>query len=162
MLEQQVYIYRRDDFLVSTDHSLLDLNTIHSYLERSYWSPGIPRGRVAMAIENSLCFGLYYDPPRDTRQQIGLARIVTDYVTFAYMADVFVLKPFRGQKLGIWLIDCVTRCPALEGIRSFFLATRDAHGLYEKFGFERPSNPHRLMVKQIEMDWYRPDLVDPD
>ena len=99
---------------------------------QEHWAAGIPRELLARAIEHSLCFGLY-DPDG---AEVGLARVVTDYATFAYLCDVYILEDHRGKALGKWLMECVTGHPALQGLRRFSLATRDAHGLYRRFGFE--------------------------
>lgn len=152
-----VNTWHREQFTISTDEALLDLDTIHTYLYRSYWSPGIPRDIVARAIDHSFCFGLYDD---DAGKQIGFARVVTDFATFAYLADVFVLPAYRGQGLGVWLVDCVTRARPLRDIRSFYLATRDAQSLYEKFGFEVLSDPSRIMIARNNMSWYQPELAE--
>ncbi|MBV7332923.1 GNAT family N-acetyltransferase [Chloroflexi bacterium TSY] len=149
-----MYEYHRPPFTISTDPARLNLEVIHEYLTHSYWSPGIPKNVVEKAIAHSFNFGLY-----DGHHQIGFARVITDYATFAYLADVFVLQEYRGKGLGIWLIDCVTNCEALDGIRTFTLATRDAHGLYQKFGFETAVNSERWMSLKYEIPWYQPELV---
>ncbi len=120
----------RDAFLVSTDRSLLDLDVIHDFLSNCYWSKGIPREVVVRAIEHSLCFGMY-----ESGRQIGFARAISDFATFAYIADVFILESHRGQGLSKWLMECIRRHPQLQGLRRWALATRDAHGLYAQFGF---------------------------
>ena len=132
--------YHKDDFTVVTDPSKLDVVAIHRYLTRAYWSEGIPQHIGEKALANSLCFGLFQGT-----QQIGLARVVTDRATYAYLCDVYVLEEFRGKGLGVWLMECVTSHPDLQGLRRFSLATRDAHGLYEKFGFAALKKPQSLM-----------------
>jgi len=132
--------YHKDDFTVVTDPLKLDVVAIHRYLTRAYWSEGIPQHIVEKALANSLCFGLFQGT-----QQIGLARVVTDRATYAYLCDVYVLEEFRGKGLGVWLMECVTSHPDLQGLRRFSLATRDAHGLYEKFGFAALKKPQSLM-----------------
>jgi GNAT superfamily N-acetyltransferase len=132
---------RRGDFLVSTDPALLDVNLIHDFLaNRSYWATGRPLHVVRRAIENSLCFGLY-----ERKQQVGFARVVTDRATFAWLCDVFVIEAYRGRGLSKWLIECVLSHPALQGLRRFLLGTRDAHGLYSRFGFTPLADPTRFM-----------------
>lgn len=155
MQTNHFYVYQRDNFQISTDPSLLDLPAIHHYLTHSYWSPGIPLEVVAAALRHSLCFGLY-----DQTQQIGLARVITDYSTFAYLCDVFIVTTYQQQGLGAWLMECVTQCPAFSGIRTFLLATRDAHGLYRKVGFEVINNPERWMVIKYAMPWHQPQLAE--
>jgi GNAT superfamily N-acetyltransferase len=130
----------RDRFLISTDSDRLDIDAIHAYLTRSYWAGGISRDLVARSIAGSLCFGLYAD-----NAQIGFARVITDRATFAYLADVYVLEAYRGFGLAKWLISVVVAHPDLQGLRRFMLATRDAHGLYEQYGFRTVESPRWLM-----------------
>ena len=134
------YEARRDGLLVTTDASRIDFEVVHGFLSRSYWAAGISRALMQKAIDHSLCFSLFKDA-----HQIGFARVVTDRATFAYLADVFVLAEHRGEGLGTWFMSVLFAHPDLQGLRRFSLATRDAHGLYEKFGFTRPKNPDRLM-----------------
>jgi GNAT superfamily N-acetyltransferase len=123
--------YRKENFTVSTDPSKLDINAIHAYLSReSYWAEDIPKQTLARSINHSLCFGLY-----DGELQIGCARVISDYATFAYLCDVYVLARYRRRGLSKWMIGCVMVHPDLQGLRRFSLATRDAQGLYQKFGF---------------------------
>ena len=127
-------------FSISTDPSRIDAAAVHAYLSRSYWAECIPLDIVTRSIANSLCFGLF-----SADRQIGLARVVTDRATYAYLCDVYVLEEFRGLGLGTWLIEAVRSHPDLQNLRRFSLATRDAHGLYEKFGFKPIDNPARHM-----------------
>ncbi len=136
--------YRRDNFLISTDRSRLDIGVIHGFLTESYWAKGVPVSVVQKSIENSLCFGVY--DTTSAVQQIGFARAITDYATFAYLADVFILEPHRGKGLSKWLISCILAHPELQGLRRWMLATRDAHGLYRQFGFEAVEGSTRLMA----------------
>ena len=129
-----------DDFLLSDDNNKLELSVIHGYLTQCYWSAGISEMLVAKAIANSLSFGLYLN-----EQQIGFARVTTDKATFAYLADVFVLREYEQRGLGTALIEFLLQHPDLQGLRRFMLCTRDAHGLYQKFGFTGVENPHIMM-----------------
>ena len=129
-----------DEYTVSTDKSRLDLHMIHNFLATSYWAKGIPFATMAQSIEHSLAFGIY---TRD--QQVGFARIITDYATFAYIGDVFVLEAFRGQGLGKWLMEIIMAHPELQGLRRWVLLTRDAHELYKKYGFTAVQTPERYM-----------------
>ncbi|MCB0061810.1 MAG: GNAT family N-acetyltransferase [Caldilineaceae bacterium] len=156
-IDQQVYQVERTPYLISTDPARLDLDRIHGYLYHAYWSPGIPREMVARGIEHSLNFGMYISA-EGSEQQIGFARVISDYTSFAYLADVFVLPAYRGQGLGIWLIDSIINCPLLCTLRSFSLATRDAHELYRKFGFTEIDSA-RYMIKRYEVPWRQPDLI---
>jgi len=130
----------RRTYRISTDPARLDIPAIHSYLSRSYWAEKIQQDIVKKSMSGSLCFGLF-----DGDRQIGLARVITDRATFAYLCDVYVLEEFRGKGLGTWLIEVVLRHPDLEGLRRFSLVTRDAHRLYEKFGFSVTQHPERHM-----------------
>jgi len=125
---------------ISSDPGRLQLDAIHAFLARSYWSPGVPRAVVARAIAHSLCFGIYAGA-----EQVGFARVVTDRATFAYLADVYVLEAHRGQGLAARLVAHIQAHPDLQGLRRFLLATRDAHGLYARFGFRPVAAPDRLM-----------------
>jgi GNAT superfamily N-acetyltransferase len=118
----------------------LDLDVIHSFLSSSYWARSIPRSVVARALAGSLCFGVY-----DGDRQVGFARVVTDRATFAYLADVFILESHRRRGLATLLLKAVAAHPDLQGLRRFLLATKDAHGLYEKFGFRPVEKPERYL-----------------
>lgn len=127
----QHYERRRDDFLISTDITLLDAGVIHNYLSNeSYWAANIPFDVVKKSIDNSLCFGLFC-----SNRQIGFSRLVTDKATFAYLADVFILESFRGKGLAKWMMEVIQAHPELQGLRRWLLGTRDAQGLYEQFGW---------------------------
>lgn len=132
--------WKRQRYTISTDPSLLDVDVIHGFLREAYWSPGIPRDIVERAIRGSIAFGVY-----DDGRQVGFARVVTDCATYAYLADVFVLESHRGRGLSRWLMECIMSHPELQGLRRWSLVTRDAHGLYEKFGFVRITRPERHM-----------------
>jgi GNAT superfamily N-acetyltransferase len=135
-------ISRRGDFVISTDPALLDVPLIHDYLSnQSYWAEGRPLDVVRQSLENSLCFGLY-----ENDRQAGLARVVTDRATFAWLCDVVVLPPYRGRGLSKWLLECVVSYPDLQSVRRFLLATRDAHSLYQRYGFTPLADPSRFMM----------------
>jgi GNAT superfamily N-acetyltransferase len=128
------------EFEISTDPARIDLATVHHSLTNSYWAKGISVETVQQSIQNSLCFGVYQG-----EEQIGFARIITDYATFSYLADVFILEPYRGRGLSKWLMECIMAHPRLQGLRRWCLVTRDAHGLYQQFGFEPLLAPERWM-----------------
>lgn len=130
----------RGAFQISTDPGRLDVAAIHDELTRSYWAEGIPLDLVARSLQGSLCFGLYQGA-----RQIGLARVITDRATYAYLCDVYVLQQFRGQGLGRWLMETVMDHPDLHGLRRVALVTRDAHGLYGPLGFVGLGQPERHM-----------------
>ena len=129
---------------ISTDRSRLDIAYVHRYLsEECYWAIGRSRAVVEKSIANSLCFGVY-----DGDRQMGFARVVTDYATFAWLCDVFVDAAYRGQGIGKWLVETVVAHPELQGMRNFVLATRDAHELYRQHGgFEALPAPERWMAR---------------
>ena len=132
--------WTRPPIEVSTDDARLDLDLMHHFLARSYWSPGIPRHILERALASSVNFGAYGDG-----QQVGFARVVTDCATFAYLCDVFVLEAWRGRGVSKFIMECVMSHPDLQNLRRFMLATADAHGLYRQFGFEVIARPERMM-----------------
>ncbi len=144
-----VHEWRRGEYLISTDQERLDLATIHGFLTTSYWAAGVPIEIVKRSIEHSLNFGLFQDD-----RQVGFARVITDYATFAYLADVFVLEPFRGQGLSKWLMQVIIAHPELQGLRRWMLFTRDAHGLYKQVGYTPLANSERAM-ERLFPDIYR-------
>jgi len=136
--------WRRGDYLISTDPSLLDLGVVHAFLGRSYWAAERSLETVKRSVEHSLSFGLYHG---QDRRQVGFARVVTDFATFAWLCDVFIDEAHRGQGLGVWLMETVVEHPDLRCMRLWVLGTRDAHGLYEKIGFTPLSVPEKWMQK---------------
>ena len=124
------------------------MEVIHEFLTNCYWAKAIPREVVARSIEHSLCFGIYHG----CGEQVGFARVVSDFATIAYLGDVFVLESHRGRGLGKWMMECVVRHPALQGLRRWILLTRDAHGLYSQFGFTPLESAERYM------ELHRPDV----
>ncbi len=134
--------WTNDKFTISTDAEKLQLEVIVDALSNAYWSSKRPREVIVRSLENSINFGLY-----EAEAQIGFARVITDYATFAYLCDVFVLESHRGRGLGKWLMAVVTEHPDLAHLRRFMLATRDAHGLYAGFGFTPLSAPDRWMER---------------
>ncbi len=134
---------RRDDYLISTDRELLDVAAIQRFLtEDSYWARERTIEQTETAIANSICFGVYADG-----RQIGFARVVSDNATFAYVGDVYIIDDYRGRGLSKWLMEVIVAHPDLQGLRRWVLATRDAHGLYEKFGFHQLVHPDRWMER---------------
>ena len=129
-----------DDYEISTDRKRLDVPLIHDFLRNSYWAKNIPRGIIERSIENSLCFGVY----REGRQ-VAFARVISDFATFAYLADVFVVPEVRGKGISKLLVRTIISHPLLQGLRLFLLATEDAHSLYAQFGFTPIERPDRYM-----------------
>ena len=146
----KIYEAIKNDFIISTDKSKLNIHFIHNYLSNeSYWAKNIPADTVKKSIEGSCCFGLYVNENTDAStqntRQVGFARVVTDHATFGYLADVFVIEEFGGKGLAKWLMEVIIDHPGLQGLRRWLLATRDAHGLYAKFGFLPLDKPERIM-----------------
>ena len=153
----------RDAFVISTDRTLLDVEAIHAFLSTCYWSPGIHRTRVERAIANSLCFGVY-----DTSQQraasgtskgggplqVGFARVISDFASFAYLCDVYIEECYRGRGLSKWLMETILAHPDLQGLRRFCLMTRDAHRLYEQFGFTPMPDPTKYL-ELVDREGYK-------
>jgi GNAT superfamily N-acetyltransferase len=144
--------WTRGDYTISTDKARLDLDVIHSFLDTSYWAAGRSVATIRRSIENSIPFGLHKGD-----QQVGFARVITDYATFAWIADVFILEPFRGQGLSKWLMEVILAHPELQGFRRWVLATKDAHELYRKFGFNPLKLPERWMERHDPTTQERPD-----
>ncbi len=135
------------DYEISNDPDRIDISLVHDFLRRSYWAEGRSRETVERSIKNSLCFAVYAG-----EQQVAFARVVTDRAVFAYLADVFVVPEFRARGVSKMLMRAILAHPDLQGLRTFMLGTRDAHGLYAQFGFGPISEPQRLMAR------YRPNV----
>jgi len=133
--------WQLNEFSISTDKHLLNLEYIHDYLSnQSYWAGGIPLEVVKNSIDGSLCFGIY-----EGEKQIGFARVITDMATFGWLADVFVDEAYRGRGLSKWLVEVILSHPGLAGLRRMMLGTLDAHSLYAKYGFTPLTSPERFM-----------------
>lgn len=139
-----------DRFTFTTDLQQMDVTLIHEFLSQSYWAKGIPFETQKRALKNSLCVGVL----TENGEQVAFARLVTDRATFAYLADVFVLEQYRGQGISQWMMEQTMSLEALQGLRRMMLATFDAHGLYEKFGFTPLNNP------DIMMEIWTPDVYE--
>jgi len=153
--------WRRGEYTISTENKRLDIRRIHDFVSnQSYWAQGRAIETVQRALDNSLNFGLYKN-----NHLIGFARVVTDYATFAWIADVFVLSEDRGQGLSKWIMEVILSYPELQGLRRWVLATKDAHGLYARFGFIPLHRPERWMERpdpnmQERPDYWQKDLSD--
>ncbi len=132
--------FEKNSYLISTDKSKLDYEVVHNFITNSYWAKGISFEDLKKGIENSLCFGVY-----KKESQIGFARVITDYSRLAHLADVFILKEYRGLGLGKWLMENIMNHPELQSIKKWTLLTEDAHGLYRQFGFQDLKNPEIYM-----------------
>lgn len=136
-------LWQRGEYTIDTNPSRLNIDLIHDFISNhSYWGSGRARDVVQRSIENSMPFGLYHHD-----QQIGFARIVTDYATFAWVADVFIVPEHRGRGLSKWLMEVIIAHPKLQGFRRWVLATKDAHALYAQFGFINLHRPERWMER---------------
>jgi GNAT superfamily N-acetyltransferase len=132
--------FRKSTLSISTDNSQLDMDVVHDFLKRAYWSEGIPREIVEQGIKHSLCFGVY-----DHERQIGFGRVITDYATFGYICDVFIVEEYQGRGIGAWMMSCIMNHPRLQGFRRWHLLTRDAHALYRQCGFTELKDPGQHM-----------------
>ena len=131
------------EYYISTDKSKLNISLIHEFLDkRSYWAKGRSLATVQKSIENSLCFGVYKD-----NEQVGFARVATDYAVFAWIMDVFIIEEYRKQGLGKLLMESILEYPDLQSLKKWGLATQDAHELYKKFGFKSLLHPEYIMEK---------------
>src|SRR5262245_39192815 len=148
--------WHQGDYTISTDPTLLDIEMIHGFLASSYWATGRSIETIQRSINNSLPFGVYKG-----RRQIGFARVITDFATLAWIADVFILDEFRGQGLSKWLMEVIITHPELQGFRRWILATKDANGLYEKFGFTGLKRPERWMERHDPKCAESPDYWAP-
>jgi len=159
MTEAREREWQRGEYTISTDNNRLDIGIIHDFISKqSYWAQGRQIETVQRALDNSLNFGLYKND-----QQIGFARVVTDYATFAWIADVFVLPEHRGKGLSKWLMELILSHPELQGFRRWVLATKDAHSLYARFGFSALHRPERWMERpdpnmQESPDYWKNDV----
>ena len=150
--------WERGEYLITTDRSRLDVALIHKFLSNeSYWAVGRSVEVVKRSLDNSLCFGIY----RKT-EQVAFARVVTDFATFAWLADVFVVSEHRGRGLAKWLMEVILAHPDLQGFRRWVLATKDAHSLYEQFGFIPLHRPERWMERPDPSMRESPDYWKPD
>jgi GNAT superfamily N-acetyltransferase len=142
------------EFFISTDPSLLDMAVIHGFLRTSYWAKDIPITIIERAIKHSLCFGVYENHPEIGPVQVGFARVISDYATFAYLCDVFIISDYRGRALSKALVEEIVEHPDLQSLRRWMLVTLDAHGLYEQFGFQKAVHPER------HMEIHRPGIYE--
>ena len=136
--------WRRGDYYISTDAARVDRDAVYTYLANSYWAAGIPRDVFERSLDHALCFSLWHEP---SASQVGFARVITDRATFGYLGDVYVLEAHRGHGLARWLMQVVAEHPELQGFRRWCLLTRDAHGLYQKFGWTALAAPDRWMER---------------
>jgi GNAT superfamily N-acetyltransferase len=149
--------WTRGEYTISCERARLDLEVVHRYIsEESYWGRGRAPEVVRRSIENSLPFGVYRGA-----EQVGFARVVTDYATFAWLADVFILEEHRGRGLSKWLMEVVLAHPDLQGFRRWVLATKDAHELYRRFGFRELHRPERWMERPDPKMAESPDYWGP-
>jgi GNAT superfamily N-acetyltransferase len=135
--------WRRGEFIISTDPARMDVDAVHRYLsEMTYWAKGVPKEVVARSLRHCLAFGVFHEP---TGAQVGLARVITDRATFAYLSDVFIAPEYRGHGLSKWLMEVILAHRELQGLRRWLLFTNDAHSLYARFGFVEVPDPWRIL-----------------
>lgn len=140
-------------YRITTDKNEMNIDAIHDYLSRSYWAENIPKQVVAKAVENSLCFAVLASDQKGNEKQVGFARLITDTATFAYLADVYILEEHQGNGLSKKMMEEIVKHPKLQGLRRIMLATRDAHGLYEKYGFT-PLTDQKMFMQLWTPDVY--------
>lgn len=142
-------------FAISTDKSRLDVDAIHDFLStKAYWCLNIPKATVENAVQNSLCFGVYKG-----QKQIGLARVITDFSTIAYLGDVYILEEYRGSGLSKSLMETIMKHPNLQGLRRWILLTGDAHGLYRQFGWTAIADTTLWMELHNKNVYNKPDFA---
>lgn len=138
----EIIEYKKDDFYITTDFKKIDIDAVSSLLGQSYWAKSREIDIIIKSLKNSLCFSLLHND-----KQIGLVRVITDYATFAYLCDVIIDNKYRRKGLGVWFLECVFKHPDLQSLGRWCLATKDAHELYEKFGFENLIKPEMFMER---------------
>ncbi|MBC8102309.1 MAG: GNAT family N-acetyltransferase [Cytophagales bacterium] len=136
---------RGDEYEISDDRARVDDDRVTAFIGGTYWAKGVPRAVMVRALDHSLVFGIYHA----TLGQVGLARVVTDRATFAYLCDVYLAPKHRGRGLGKWLVEVIAAHPDLQGLRRWMLLTADAHSLYEKIGFRRIEAADRYMERHF-------------
>ncbi len=140
----QIDEHQQGDFSVSTDPDKLDLAFTHHWLStEAYWSEGLPFNIFNRMIDNSLCFGVY----NQAGEQVGFGRVITDYATFAWLTDIFIIEEYRGKGLSVFLMNCILNHPELQILRRWLLGTDHTHGLYRKFGFEDLDHPENFLTR---------------
>lgn len=144
--------WRRDAFVISSDHARLDRDLIWNFVSEAYWGRHLSREMFDRSVDNAVVFGLYKagDGYSSGDRQIGFARVVTDYARMAWLSDVFVLENFRGRGLGHWLVDTIMAYPPLSGLDRWFLGTADAHEFYRSYGFTEFKDPKRYMLRRLD------------
>jgi len=148
-LDTPIHEFHRETFTISTDRLRLDMRSVHKFLETAPWSNGITLEIVERSIANSFCFGVF-----EGNAQVGFARVVTDFATFAYVCDFFILEPYRGRGLAKWLITSILECPEIKKLRRCCIVTHEAHGLYRAMGFMSAQRPEAYL-ELIKQDAYR-------
>jgi len=138
-----------EGYTISCDPALLNLDAVHGFISNSYWAKGISKSLVEKSIRNSLCWGVYFG-----REQVGVARVISDKATFAYLCDVFIAPEHRGKGLSKALVAAIKTHPDLQGLRRWMLITVDAHGLYEQFEFCKVPEPQRCYMEIIRHGIY--------
>lgn len=141
--------WQRDGYAIDTDPARLDLAIAHAFIAATYWARGIPFDTFRRSVEGALCFGVYHG-----EALVGFARVISDGATIAYLGDVYIDPPHRGQGLSKWLMDCIVGHPGLQGLRRWILLTGDAHGLYRQYGFTDIAAP-ALWMERADLNVYK-------
>ena len=148
-LDTPVRELRQNEFAISTDRERLDVGMIHSFLTACLWAKGISREKVESALQTSFCFGVY-----DGTQQVGFARVITDFATFAYVCDFFISESHRGRGLAKWLISSILECPEIKPLQRTCIVAAEAHGLYRQMGFMGVQRPDAYL-ELVNRDAYK-------
>jgi GNAT superfamily N-acetyltransferase len=157
LLETCTEYHRQDgSFAVSADRNAIDFNAVYDFLKTTPWASGLSRDALNRAIRNSLCFSLF-----EENRQIGFARVITDFVTYAYLCDVYVIEARRGQGLGSWLIRCVLGHPEIAALKRVALITHDAQDFYLQLGFRFIPKLDRYMERLIQSNQAKGQSQDP-
>lgn len=135
----------KGEFYISTEKNKLNIQRVHKEVKESYWGDYRTLEMTKSAIENSICFGVY----SKTNEQVGFARVLTDKVVLAYIMDVLIFDAYRGKGLGKMLIECILNHPTIKNVQTIALKTKDAHGMYEPYGFNRIGDSTMWMAKDI-------------
>ena len=148
-LDTPVREFRQKEFLISTARERLDVGMIHEFLTASAWARGISRETVERALQTSFCFGVF-----EGDGQVGFARVITDFATFAYVCDFFIVESHRGRGLAKWLISSILECPEIHGLQRTCIVTAEAHGLYRQMGFMGVQRPDAYL-ELVNKDAYK-------
>ncbi len=122
-------IWEKDEFKLYDEKDVVDIQQTHTLLSQTYWASNRPRAKVEKLIENSTCFSLFRED-----EQVGFVRVVSDFASTSWVADMVIKEAYQGLGLGYWMMECVMSHERFADTQ-FALQTRDAHSFYKKLGF---------------------------